>query len=66
MDAIRIYPQDNVAVALRDLNKGETVQIDGQAINVLQNIPNGHKIVLSPIAKGEPAIKYGNSIGIVT
>ena len=29
MDAIRIYPQDNVAVALRDLNKGETVQIDG-------------------------------------
>lgn len=51
MDAIRIYPQDNVVVALRDLNKGETVQIDGQAINVLQNIPNGHKIVLSPIAK---------------
>lgn len=66
MDAIRIYPQDNVAVALRDLKKGETVEIDGKKIEVLNDIPNGHKIVLEAIKKGEAPVKYGNPIGVAT
>ena len=66
MDANKIYPQDNVAVALRDLKQGETVQIEGQQIQVLHDIPNGHKIALAPIAAGQAAIKYGNAIGIAT
>ena len=37
MDAIRIYPQDNVAVALRDLNKGALLKLvcKGRASSLL-------------------------------
>ncbi len=66
MDAIRIYENDNVAVALRDLKQGETIQVAGQKIPVLADIPNGHKIALKAIAAGETAIKYGNAIGTAT
>ena len=66
MDAIRIHERDNVAVALKDLQKGEILEVAGQSIVLQDNIPNGHKVALAPIAIGETAIKYGNPIGIAT
>lgn len=56
---LQIDPKDDVAVALRDLQAGET--IDGQA--VLQPIPKGHKIALRAVAAGQPVRKYGHPIG---
>ncbi|MDD3164789.1 MAG: altronate dehydratase family protein [Oscillospiraceae bacterium] len=66
MDIIKIYPQDSVAVALRDLKAGETVAVDGKTVKVLQDIPNGHKLVVEAIKKGEAVLKYGNAIGTAT
>ena len=40
-DAIRIHPQDNVAVALRPLAEGEAVSVDGQAVRIQEEIPFG-------------------------
>ena len=37
-DFIRIYAQDNVAVALRDVKAQETVEVDGQRITALEDI----------------------------
>lgn len=60
---IKINPADNVAVALRDYEKGEAVVVEGQSVRLLQDIPRGHKFSLSEIAENEPVIKYGFPIG---
>lgn len=66
MDFVKIYPDDNVAVALRDVHAGETVLIDSRNLTVLKEIPNGHKIALATIPAGGNIIKYGNRIGTAT
>ena len=62
MKYIKINPDDNVAVALQDLSKGETVE--GVVLNM--DVPRGHKIVLKDLAEGDNVIKYGFPIGHVT
>lgn len=59
---IKINPADNVAVALRDLNKGEVVSLDGD-ITLNDDIARGHKFALKDIKVDEPVIKYGFPIG---
>ena len=61
--AIKIAPPDNVAIAVTDIPKGETVTIpDGGELRTNQEIPLGHKIALVPIAKGADVIRYGEVI----
>lgn len=62
MKYIKINPDDNVAVALQDLQAGETVE----GVKLLCDIPRGHKIVLSSLDEGQDVIKYGFPIGHVT
>ena len=66
MKYIHIHPADNVAVALEDLSKGEQVAVDGYSVTAAENVARGHKVALVPIAKGEPVIKYGNTIAVAT
>ena len=65
-DAIRIHPQDNVAVALRPLAEGEAVSVDGQAVRIQEEIPFGHKVALTDLADGAMVVKYGAQIGHTT
>lgn len=60
---IRINPEDNVAVALRDLNVGEELLIEGETLSVFNAISVGNKIALADIAEGDNIIKYGFPIG---
>lgn len=63
-EVIIIHPRDNVAVALRDLKKGETLPLpDGKDLSVLSDIPYSHKIALADIPEGADVIKYGECIG---
>ena len=61
--------QDSVGVAVEDIRGGEAVEgivIDDEsivAIKVVQDIPLGHKIAVTSIAKGESVTKYGEAIG---
>ena len=66
MDALRMHPDDDVALAVIDLAPGCVVQIDSRAITLRQPIPSGHKLALRPIARGEQVRKYGQSIGRAT
>ncbi|WP_411343940.1 UxaA family hydrolase [Paenibacillus sp. WLX1005] len=66
LEWIQINRQDNVAVALRDYEQGETLEHNGQMVQVQQDIARGHKIALAPLEVGEPVIKYGYPIGHVT
>lgn len=63
---LQISPKDNVAVALQPLAAGAAGQ--GAANNLIagQNIPQGHKMALAALEKGQPVVKYGHSIGVAT
>ena len=56
---IQINPLDNVAVALCSLSKGTTIEVNGHFIELVEDIPVGHKIALKDFAKDEMVIKYG-------
>ena len=60
---IKINPADNVAVAIEPLQAGEIIDIDGQRITLNNDVPAGHKILLSDLVEGENVIKYGYPIG---
>jgi altronate hydrolase len=62
-DFIRIHEDDNVAVALRPIAKGEQLTVGQYQVTTLEEIPQGHKFALKAIAAGEDVIKYGFRIG---
>lgn len=62
-DFIRIHKNDNVAVALKPLPKGSSYNVEGNEVTVIEEIPQGHKFALQPLAQGEDVIKYGFRIG---
>ncbi len=63
MRIIKINPADNVAVAIEPIAKGTKVTVDGREITLNEDIPAGHKFLLTDIAEGENVIKYGYPIG---
>ena len=62
-DFIKINKDDNVAVALKPIAKGTTVDVAGSSVTMLEDIPQGHKFAIKPIKKGDAVIKYGFRIG---
>ena len=60
---IRINPADSVVVCLRAMSKGEIISIDNFNVELLQDTPAGHKVLLKDTSKGEDIIKYGYPIG---
>jgi hypothetical protein len=68
-NALRIHPDDTVAVALVDLAPGIVVELaDHGKLGVVtrQEIPFGHKVAIAPMAQGQTVVKYGASIGVAT
>lgn len=59
---LQLHPQDQVAIALTALPKGETVN----GVAVQEPIPRWHKVALRSIAKESPVYKYGQIIGYAT
>jgi (2R)-sulfolactate sulfo-lyase subunit alpha len=62
---------DVVAVAVRDLVPGpaEGAYLRGPAsvrVDVLEEIPLGHKIALTDITEGQDIVEYGQRVGIAT
>ena len=59
-----INERDNVAVALTDIDRGETVILpDEREITALSDIPFSHKVALKDFARDSDIIKYGEVIG---
>ena len=65
--AIVINEKDNVATTLEPLNAGAKASVEGQGrlerIELLSDIPMGHKFALRDMEEGEAVIKYGEPIG---
>lgn len=65
-DFIKINPIDNVVIALKDFTAGEKLVVDGQELEIKNDIPKGHKIAVLAIGENEDIIKYGAPIGHAT
>lgn len=63
-DTIRLNPDDNVVIALRDITAGE--QLTALPVPVVSSVSRGHKIAAAPISKGRNVIRYGQIIGQAT
>ena len=59
---LRLHPTDNVVVAVNGLSPGDIVD----DVKITRRIPPGHKAAVRPIAKDQPALKFGQIIGFAT
>lgn len=63
-NTIRLNPQDNVVVALREIAAGEDIVCGGDTIcTARDNIPYGHKALDRDVRKNDRFIKFGEVIG---
>ena len=60
---LKINPADSVVVCLRPMQKGETIEVDGKTIEIKQDTPAGHKLLIKDAPTGTNIIKYGYPIG---
>lgn len=60
---LKIHPTDNVIVALTNLQKGETVQLDNEEYYLLEDIPAKHKFATEDLNVGDPITMYGVLVG---
>jgi altronate hydrolase len=60
---IKINTHDNVVVCLRPFKQGEHISVDNQDIEVRQDTPAGHKLLIHDVKTGDNIIKYGYPIG---
>ncbi len=64
---IVIDARDNVATATEDLEAKDVVEVGGRGrLEVLQDIPFGHKLALCCISRGCQVVKYGEVMGTAT
>jgi hypothetical protein len=63
---MKIHPADNVWVAKRRIDAGESIDLNGTSVATAVAIGLGHKIAATNILKGEKVIKFGIPIGSAT
>ncbi len=66
LDVLRVHPRDDVLVALRDLQSGETVRSPDGTLTTKTSVPRGHKLAATAITAGSAVHKYGWPIGRAT
>lgn len=68
--AVVIHPNDNVATCVDFFPAGTTISYFRGGVEdklqLLQDIPLGHKVALCQISLNEDVLKYAESIGIAT
>ena len=64
--ALLLAPGDNIAVAVRDLDRGDAVEVAGTPVTLRDAVLVGHKFAIRSIAKDERIVKYGAPIGRAT
>ena len=60
---LKIHPDDNVLVALKDMLSGTPVDYNGYNFDLLENVPAKHKIFVKDMKAGDDVIMYGVLVG---
>ncbi len=63
---LQISPEDNVIVALQNLEKGEIIHFKDQAYTIQETIPAKHKFFMNDMAVGDAVFMYGVLAGKLT
>ena len=50
---LKINPADSVVVCLVDKKKGDIIEADGKQVVLAEDIPAGHKVLISDVKEGE-------------
>jgi altronate dehydratase len=56
-------PGDNVAIAIRRLERDTAFELDGRVHRLSSTVLEGHRFAIAPIARGEPLISWGLPFG---
>lgn len=64
--ALVLRPDDDVAIATRDLDAGTTLRTPTAVLVLRGDVPRGHKLALHDVPAGQTVHKYGQSIGRAT
>ncbi|EIJ37345.1 altronate dehydratase [Galbibacter orientalis DSM 19592] len=62
-ELIKVHPEDNVAVALKNLKSNTTVSFEGEDIVLTTDVKAKHKIALTTLHKDEKIYMYGVLVG---
>ena len=57
-------PDDNVAIAIRRLEAGTAVSLNGATCVLAHTVLEGHRFAVRPIASGEPLLSWGLPFGV--
>src|SRR5690606_14037123 len=60
---LKVHPNDNVLVALQDLQAGQTVEYTESSYLLSEAIPAKHKFFTEDLKEGDPIIMYGTLVG---
>jgi altronate hydrolase len=64
--ALRLHPDDDVAIALVPLSANRKIEVAGRPLRLAANVDAGHKLALRGIEVGQPVRRYGQVIGFAT
>lgn len=64
--ALKLHPNDDVAIALTPLANGRQIELGGPAVQLRADIAAGHKFALRAAEPGQPLRRYGQVIGFAT
>jgi altronate dehydratase small subunit len=64
--ALHMTDEDNVVTAIDDLEAGSEIPYDGDTVELVEDVPFGHKIALVAFEPDDTVVKYGESIGRLT
>jgi len=59
---IQVHQQDNVAIVVNNDGLSEGTQFENGLV-LTENVPQAHKIALQNLEKGQPIVRYGQTIG---
>lgn len=60
---LKVHPSDDIIVALTNLSSGSEVEYEGQAYQLVEDIPVKHKFASKNFAKGDQIHMYGVLVG---
>ena len=60
---LKVHPDDNIIVALKDFAAGEVVVYNNRSIQLLETIPTKHKFAEQDFAVGDTITMYGVTVG---
>ena len=63
---LKIHPNDNLLVALTDLEAGQQIKVNGKSLVIRKPVPAKHKFAATDLKSGDHVYMYGSLVGTVT